>query len=433
MEPKKNPPKSAETAPRKQSVLDNSVVVLMLSLLCALITWVVVAMFLDPQSSVTIANVPVTYSYQSTAYTAMGLDIVESPADVKVNVRAEGASTIVGGLTKEDIMVYPNYSTVTGAGQTRLNLIARIINSEYTGMNITLDVESPATVEVVFDTVGEKTLPVSVETAPVIADGYTLTKTTAVPAEITLRGPLSELDQIASIAAPVVLEQALSDTTTVPAQLELRDENGNVFEPEYTTADNETSNVTLTVYQVRELPLVVDFINAPSGFDTDSLRYSLSTSTLRVAGPAKAIGGLNELSVTSFDLGKEFAFGRDYQRQVELPSSLVSLDGISNVTVSFDTSDMDNVSLNVSNIRAINVPSNYDIQILTTIISEVQLYGPAEEIAELTADSVLAQIDCQNVTVTAGQQTVPVSIQIPSSTHIFAVGSYSVQCEVSSQ
>ena len=57
-----------------------------------------------------------------------------------------------------------------------------------------------------------------------ISSGYMLNKTTAVPAEITLRGPTSELDQVSSIVAPVQLDGELADTTTVPATLELRDE-----------------------------------------------------------------------------------------------------------------------------------------------------------------------------------------------------------------
>ena len=36
--------------------------------------------------------------------------------------------------------------------------------------------------------------------------------------------------------------------------------------------DAESANVTLTIYQVRELPLTVDFIGVPSGFDTASLQ-----------------------------------------------------------------------------------------------------------------------------------------------------------------
>jgi len=38
---------------------------------------------------------------------------------------------------------------------------------------------------------------------------------------------------------------------------------------------------------------------------------------------------------------------------------------------------------------------------------------------ELSADSILAQVDCQNLAVSVGQQTVAASIQVPSSSHTF--------------
>ena len=437
MEPKKPAPNKVTPPPRaRRSLLDNSAFVVVFSAICALLAWLLVTMFLDPQSSKTISDVPVTFNYQTATYTALGLDIVEQPENAKASVRVEGNGTVIGSITAASIMVYPNYSTVTGAGENILNLDARIVDSEYTNMDIKVTVEGPSTVTVIFDTVSEKTVTVTPDTSGVtISDGYTLRKTTAVPAEVTLRGPTSELDQIASVVAPVSSEETLSDTTTLPSVLEMRNEDGEVITPQYTTMDNETSNVTLTVYQVRELPLEVDFINTPVGFDTSSLKYSLSYDTLTVAGPAKTISALTKLSVTSFDLDKEFAFDRDYQRQIELPEGIVSQDGVSSVTLSFDTTGMSSTSLNVSNIRTINEPSNLDVQVLTSVINNIQLYGPEEEIAELSAENVLVQVDCQNLTSTTGQgqQTLPVTIQIPSSSRIFAVGSYTVECQITAQ
>ena len=301
-------------------------------------------------------------------------------------------------------------------------------------MGIKLTVLRPTSVRVVFDTVSEKTLPVTQDTSDIsIAEGFTLNGVSTVPAEVTLSGPTSELDQITSVVAPVSTGDTLSDSVTVRSTLELRDANGNVVTPQYTTMDNDTANVTLTVYQVRELPLSIDFINTPKGFDTSSLNYSLSIPTLKVAGPAKVVGALNELSVVAFDLGREFTFDRDYQKNIELPNGVVSLDGVSTVTIQFDTTEMATRTFSISNIRPVNVPSTINLEVLTTLIRDVRVYGPADEIAQLTADSILAQIDCQDLNVTSGQQTIPVSIQIPSSSRIFAVGNYTVQCEATAQ
>ena len=404
---------------------------LLLALFCGIIAWMVVTISIDPQSSYTVQDVPINYANSASTYTSQGLDIVEKPDLETVDVRVSGNSTIIGNIQNSDIMVYPSYAGVSGPGKVTLRLQARLVNTTDFPGDIECTVENPKTIDVVFDEVSEKNLPVTVDASGVsVADGYMLNKSAAVPAEVTLRGPTSELDQISSVVATVSSESALSDTTTVPATLELRDENGLTFTPQYTTMDSETANVTLTVYQVRELPLVVDFIGMPTNFDTSSLKYSLSQNTLRVAGPARTVSALEELTVTDFDLAQEFEPGRDYQRLVELPSGIVSLDGVTSVTLSFDTEDMDSKTLNISNIKPINVPSNYELEVLSVLVSGVKLYGPADEIAALSADSVVAQIDCQSVNLTVGQQSIPVTIQIPSSTRIFATGSYTVQCEV---
>lgn len=404
---------------------------MLLALLCGFIAWTVVTVYVDPQGSVTVQDVPINYANSASTYTSQGLDIVEKPDIETVDVKVTGNSTIIGNIQNSDIMVYPSYAGVSGAGKVTLRLQARLVNTTDFPGNIECVVENPKTIDVVFDEVSEKTLPITVDASAVsVADGYMLNKTTAVPAEITLRGPTSELDQVASVVATVPGDGELSDTTTVPATLELCDENGETFTPQYTTMDSDTANVTLTIYQVRELPLVVDFIGTPTNFDTKSLKYSLSQDTLRVAGPARTVSALEELTVTDFDLAREFEMGRDYQRLVELPAGIVSLDGVTSVTLSFDTEDMASTTLNISNIKPINVPSNYEIEILSSLVSGVTLYGPADEIEAISADSVVAQIDCQSVNLTVGQQSIPVTIQIPSSTRVFSTGSYTVQCEV---
>ena len=429
--PKPTDPKTPQPSTGRKSLWSYPLFSLILALFCGFVAWTVVAVYVDPQGSVTVQDVPINYANGASAYTSQGLDIVEKPSIETVDVRVDGNSTIIGNITNSDIMVYPSYAGVSGAGRVTLRLQARLVNTTDFPGDIECTVESPRTIEAVFDEVSEKTLAITVDASAVsVAEGYMLNRSAAVPAEITLRGPTSELDQIASVVATVSSDAELSDTTTVPAALELRDENGEVYTPQYTTMDSETANVTLTVYQVRELPLVVDFIGTPTNFDTGSLRYTLSQDTLRVAGPARTISALEELTVTNFDLSQEFELGRDYQRLVELPSGIVSLDGVTSVTLSFDTSDMGSTTLNISNISATNVPSNYEVEILSSMVSGVTLYGPAEEVEALSADSVVAQIDCQSVNLTVGQQTIPVTIQIPSSSRIFATGSYTVQCEV---
>lgn len=425
MEPKKR---------ERRTVWDYPAVLWCAAVACAVLAWLIVTMYFDQESDKTVTVSNITYTYQSSTYSSLGLDIVETPEISGVTVRIKGSGTIIGGIRESDIMVYPKYSTVRGAGTVTLELGARFITSDYDNLGIELIVENPTTVTVVFDNVSEKTMRVTADTSQIaIADGFILNSVSSVPAEVTLTGPTSELEQIDSVVATVTSEEKLSDSVTLEAPLEMRDANGNVVTPQYTTMDSDTAAITLNVLQVRELPLTVNFIGLPSGFDESSLKYSLDRSTLRVAGPARTISKMNELSVASLDLGQSFAFDRDYQLSVELPDGIVSQDGITTVTLTFDTTNMASTTLNISNIRVINVPSDMEVDVLTSRISGVTLYGPADEIEELSAENVQAQVDCQSISVTAGQQTLPVTIQIPSSSRIFSVGSYTVQCAITTQ
>ena len=201
-------PKPNNAPQGRKSLMDNRVVSILMALACGLATWLVVTIYIDPQGSTTIRDVPINYA--ATTYTNQGLDIVERPDISGVTVRVEGNITSIGKMTSSDIMVYPSYSGVSGAGKVTLRLQARVTNTtDYSG-NIKCTVEKPYdTIDVVFDEVSEKTVPVTVDASAVsIADGYMLNKTSAVPAEITLRGPTSELDQISQVVAPVLSDDA---------------------------------------------------------------------------------------------------------------------------------------------------------------------------------------------------------------------------------
>ena len=227
---------AAPKGPR--TIWNNPVFSAVLAIIMGFAMWIIVTVYIDPQGSTTVTGVPINYTSGASTYTAQGLDIVEKPDIEGVTVKVEGNSTIIGNIRSADIMVYPSYAGVSGAGKVTLRLQARVTNTTDFPGDIECTVESPSTIDVVFDEVSEKTVPVTVDASAVtISSGYMLNKTTAVPAEITLRGPTSELDQVSSIVAPVQMDGELADTTTVPATLELRDEEGNAFTPQYISMD----------------------------------------------------------------------------------------------------------------------------------------------------------------------------------------------------
>ena len=405
---------------------------LLLSLGIAVLLWLYVTMSVMPNTSTTLSGVPVDFDYDSAKYTTLGLDIVNEPS-YTVDLSLSGDGSVLGAARASDFVVYPDYSSVKGAGSQTLNLNVKIVNPDLESrVTATID-RGRRTVDVVFDTILTKTLPVTVETGGLhIAEGYSLNRVSSSPSEITITGPSTEVSQVTAVVASLSMEGELSESQLVQVPLEMRDANGKTLDLPYTTMEDDIVDVTVSVYKQVELPLVVNFINVPSYFDVNTLQYSLSQETLLVSGPERVVNNLTELSVGSFDLST-FSLDKDYQMNVELPDGIVSNENVSSVTLSFDTTGMSERSFNVSQISVINVPANYQVEVTTKRLNNVVLVGPEEDLEQLSAGSIEARINAEDLQVAVGTQTVAVQIQVPSNPRVFAIGTYTVTCNITSR
>ena len=431
MNPIKKPFRSEGTPGR--SVLEDRRVRLAMAFLLAILMWVAVTTVVQPNTTKSLGGVPVDYSYDSSVFTSRGLSIVEAP-ERTVDLTISGDGYTIGKLNREDFVVYPDCSSVRSSGTKTLQLRVRCINSSVAG-NISVSIaNADNTVDVVFDVVEEKTLPIQVNTRYLtIEDGYILYSTAASSETVTLTGPSSELAGVASCTAEVSYSDPLSDSVTVDTNLRFYNESGQELHFEYVTLDRTAVEVTLSVYKTARLPINVRFVNTPPNFDDSVLIYSLSQTELRVAGPAGTVDDLSELAVGTIDLST-FALDKVYEMPITLPSGLVALDNVDTVTVSFNCSAMATKTLNIpaENVEVINLPPTYQLTVESDRLMNVTLCGPAAVLEGLTADQVVARIDADDFAVALGQQNIACSIYVPADGRVFALGSYAVQCMIES-
>ena len=418
---------------QNRSPLEDRRVRLALAVLLAVFLWVAVTTVVQPGTNITLNNVPVDYTYESSVYTSRGLSIVEAP-ERTVSLVVSGDGYTIGQLGVEDFVVYPDCSSVRSSGTKTLQLRVRCINSAVAG-NISVSIADPnSTVDIVFDVVEEKTLPIQVNTRYLtIEEGYILYSTAASSETVTLTGPSSELAGVASCTAEVSYSDPLSDSVTVDTNLRFYNESGQELHFEYVTLDRTAVEVTLSVYKTARLPINVRFVNTPPNFDDSVLIYSLSQTELRVAGPAGTVDDLSELAVGTIDLST-FALDKVYEMPITLPSGLVALDNVDTVTVSFNCSAMATKTLNIpaENVEVINLPPTYQLTVESDRLMNVTLCGPAAVLEGLTADQVVARIDADDFAVALGQQNIACSIYVPADGRVFALGSYAVQCMIES-
>ena len=417
--------------PPKRNLLNDRRIRLLLSLLGAVIAWMAVTIVVQPGTTTTIYNVPVDFTYDSAAYTSRGLSIVNAE-EKTVNLKLSGDGYTIGSLSANDFVVYPDWSSVRDSGEKSLRLQVRSQSTLLTGVSVSIDGDN--TVDVVFDVVEEKTLPVTVTTNYLaISDGYILYSTEVSKDMVTLSGPSSELNKVATCTAEVTYSGELTESITLNTPLRFYTSGGKEVKFEYTELEENSVDVTLQVYKMATLPVDVNFINAPRDFDDSMLVYALSRKQLKVAGPADKIDMLSTLPIGNIDLST-FTLNKSYELPIDLPADIYLLDNISTITVSFDCSNLGTKTMNLPNtcVQVVNLPSTYQLTVQTERLMNVTLCGPKGAIETLTPEQVVIEIDAEDFSVATGEQNIACRLYVPSNGKIFALGSYVLQCRIES-
>ena len=109
-------------------LLDSRKFYLTLSILLAVLYWLVLSMADDSDIEKTIYNVPVQMDYNASVYQSFGLEII-GDEPITVDVTISGPRTVVNDVKADDLLVYPNVNSVTTSGTKTLRLVYSTVNS----------------------------------------------------------------------------------------------------------------------------------------------------------------------------------------------------------------------------------------------------------------------------------------------------------------
>lgn len=69
--------------------------------------------------------------------------------------------------------------------------------------------------------------------------------------------------------------------------LKFLDVDGNELELKYVVSDVTEARVTIPILKKKVVPVRLDFMNVPDGFQVDRLKFTLSNEEIEVAGPGR--------------------------------------------------------------------------------------------------------------------------------------------------
>ena len=407
--------------------LQNDNAVRVLSLIIALLAWIFVVVVVNPDAEAVVKNIPIVVDISGTSAERLGLEIISDEV-LTANVTVTGDRTVIGSLDSDDIEVSAILTGISEPG-TYSDIQLQVRKSS-AGKSFEIETCSPSAITLKFDRKTTKTLPVSLELNDLtVADGYMLEEVITSPTSITVTGPENDVINVAGCIVRGNVDGKISASTVITSEIILIDGEGKEINNPHLSLSVDSVDVTIPVLKRKTLPVEFTYTNIPEGFDVNSISYIFSNDTIEVAGPENLIDQWNSVNIGYIDLS-ELDSTREYEFDIVLPSSFVNVKNITTLIARFVLNDYESDTFTVSDIKLVNEPDNYDVSVNTQKISKVTIVGPADIIANLKNDNLVALIDMSKVDIITGQYKVPVSIYSPQYNNIWAVGEYSVVLNV---
>lgn len=395
-----------------------------LSLVIAVLIWLLVRNIDDPIIVRTFYEIPVTIENES--YLAENLEIpllVEGKDTVKVRIK--GKRSVVNELKKTDITAVADMTQIISMDTTPVMVPVEITcegisDSDITvrPRNIQVDIEKQKSVE--------KTIAVSTgDTQP--DKDYEIGSLKANPEKVTISGPETLINKIDRVVALIDVTGRKESNVEIKSQLKIYDKNLDELSPkqlEYLNLKDISDNtikIQAQFWKVKQnVKIQAEYSGEPKhGYEVDSI--SLVPDTISVAGTDEALktleeqGNTLEIPAKYIDVTDKTA---DFEENIDLnellPEGLKLVRDLNSSVIAtvkilpYNSRDYD---VSVTQIKAENKPEDLDMVFQDELVT-VRAKAKEQDLDSLNPESIQMQIDLKGYG--EGEYEIPVTVTLPS-------------------
>lgn len=407
------------------------------SVLIAVLVWFAVSLTLYPSVPKTIENVNLDVNIGGTASSDSTLNIIS--CDVQnVTVKVIGSRTQIANIDNDTLIAYVDTDGVSTVGKKNLPIKIRSTN----GIEFEVDSVTPSTTSIEFDKYETMQFPVSpkipnvkFEKSKTINSG----EFTCEPDVVTITGPSAQLSKIGTVYAVSNREMTLDSSHVLSSdEIQLYTEDGKILDNINLTFNTTNFLISIPVLTTKEVGMYVQIVNAPSDFDQNSLDFTMYADSKQIDSITIASKNSQAEIPDRLEIGKIVLsdITPGYSRTFDLSTVLetqncINMSGLTSVTATLESDDITTKSLYLdqSRINISNKPdNNYDYSVLTHNLT-LEIAGPSEVIAEVTANDIIADVNLLNANITEDQFTYDVIFSCPKYDNIWSV----TKCKVAIQ
>lgn len=393
------------------------------SILVAVFIWIFAGSVDPVDSTIWANNIEIEYVGEDTTLAEKGLMLL-GESDRTISLKLKGERNVIYKLDTKKVRVQVELEGVDSTGVQNLRYDV-ILPSGVPSGSISVVDASAYSATVYVGELYKKTVDVRYEVTGSVATGYMQGPVTITPDTLEIRGQQEDILQVKYAKVTIDVSGA---TSTIAALYDytLYDYNNQVIENENIHVVEDVIQVSVPVLQVKEVPLVVKFTEAP-GYSADNVNWSIDHDTIRIAGDAADLSLVSEIVLDTIDLTKMDTNSSysTYSYEISLPKDLVNLSSFTKAVVKVNFIDFGTDVLDVTEFICANIPEGFVPTVMTESLS-VTLCGAADDVSALTSEDIEVLVDLSTVTNEEGEYSVPAEIAVKSDKSIGVIGSYEI-------
>lgn len=406
----------------KKSLMNKSTLKI-LSLLIAILIWIVVKNVQDPMLVRIITRIPVTIVNESYLASNLEIPLLIDGQDT-VSVKVKGRESVVKGLKREDFRAVADMTQIVSMDTTPRMVPVKVtceglVESDIsvTPGNIQVDIEEQTSVE--------KTIAVNTgDTTP--DKNYEVGVLKANPEKVTISGPTSIVNKIDRVVAMVDVTDRKESSIEIASELRIYDKNQDELSEKQMSyldlkdiRDNKIK-IDAQFWRVQnKITVKASYSGSPKyGYQVDDIK--LVPDTISIAGTEEALQKLAEEGNTveiPGDLIDVTGQSSDFEANIDITDLLPEntklvrdLNSSVIATVKILPYNSRDYELSAAQIQTENIPDDLDLVFEQDKIT-ARLRGKDEDLDNLNPESVQMKINLKDYK--AGEHTVPVTVTLP--------------------
>lgn len=362
-----------------------------LSLLLAVLLWVIILNVDDPVKTESFSNIQVNKINENVLKSKD--QVYEVVSGDTVDVKVKGKRSIIEKLKKEDFQAIADLSQLSVVDAAPINISI----PRYEGM-VEIVERDTFTMKVRLEKLDTQQFRVDVVEKGTVSEGYYIKEKTARPNMIQVSGAATMINKIDKVVVEVDVGNA-DESFKVEAVPKVYDKNGTLMDSSKMTFNYEKVKVAVNLLKTKTVSLFIDLTGKPF-YGYQYVNFEYEPKQVVIAGEQDELDKVQYIK-GEYNINNKSA---DFETEVDIKdfikNDVILIDENQNAVINVDIEKLDSkdVSFNTGDIDIRNLPDGMNVKFNSKDIIKVSVYADQETLSTLTKYTLRPYIDMTDET-----------------------------------